>query len=119
MQREQEEQRSRMEEWRLLLREKISGRIPVDADFQNRKLVYRVKPQYPEAARRSVTQGVVWLQIMIDKDGKVEDITPVTGPRVLVEAAEEAVRQWRYSPTYLGGKPVAVTTVVRLEFLLK
>jgi len=115
---EREEQRSRMEEWRLLLREKISGRIPVDADVQNRKLVYRVKPQYPEAARQAGTQGVVWLQIMIDKEGKVEEITPVTGPAVLVEAAKEAVRHWRYSPTYLGERPVAVTTVVRLEFRL-
>lgn len=116
-QREQE-QRSRMEDWRLRVREKITGRINVDADVQSRKLVNKVKPDYPELARKNEIEGVVWLEVSIDKEGKVEEVNRIEGHPTLVQAAIEAVKQWRYSPTYLGDRPVAVSTVVRLEFRL-
>jgi TonB family protein len=112
------EQRGRLEEWSLIVREKLQGRIPVSAQIQQKKLIEEVRPQYPEAARREGIEGGVWLEALIDKDGKVESLNVINGHPVLAKAAVEAVRQWKYSPTYVGDKPVAVTTVIKVTFRL-
>lgn len=112
----EEEKRSAVERWRLELQKSISGRIEVSPDIQNRKLLSKVKPEYPELARRNEIQGIVWVEIHIDKEGKVEQVNRIDGHPVLVQAAMEAVKQWQYAPTYLNGRPVAVATVARFEF---
>jgi len=114
-----QERRSRLEEWSLRMRETIAGRIPVNAEDQSKKLISDVKPQYPDEARREGVEGIVWLELSIDKDGRVEDIHVIEGHPLLAQASVDAVRQWRYAPTHVGDKPVAVTTVVRLAFRLK
>lgn len=116
---EEKEKLGAIEEWQLRLREKIAGRIPVDADVQKQKLIYQVGLIYPEIAKRDRIEGIVWLEAQIDKEGKVEGLKAIKGNPVLAQAAMDAVRQWRYAPTYLGGKAVAVTTVIRLEFRLE
>jgi TonB family protein len=112
------DRRSRLQEWSLRMRETIAGRIPVNAEDQSKKLVADVMPKYPEQARREGIEGIVWLEVNIDRDGRVEEINVIEGHPLLAQAAADAVRQWRYSPTYVGEKPVAVTTVVRLAFRL-
>lgn len=109
---------SRVDSWRLRLQERFSGRIPVDADSQRQRLIHHVRPHYPELARRNGIEGIVWLELMIDKSGKVEEANRISGHPLLAQAAIEAVRQWRYKPAYLGEEPVAVASVVRLEFRL-
>jgi TonB family protein len=116
---EEQDKLSGMEELRLRLQEKLVGRIPVDAEAQKRKLIYQVKPIYPEIAKRDRLEGVVRLEALIDKEGKVERLEVIRGNPVLAQAAMEAVRQWRYAPAYLGSKPVAVTTVIQVEFRLE
>jgi TonB family protein len=113
------ERRSRLEEWSLRMREAIAGRIPVNAEDQTKKLISDVMPKYPPRARREGIEGIVWLEVNIDREGRVEEINVIEGNELLVQAAVEAVRQWRYAPTYVGEKPVAVTTVVRLSFKLQ
>lgn len=116
---ETRERRGRLEEWSLIVREKIAGRIPVSAQIQHKKLIEEIRPQYPEQARRDGIEGGVWLEAMIDKDGKVENLSVINGHPLLAQAAVEAVRQWKYAPTYVGDKPVAVTTVIKVTFRLK
>ncbi len=113
-----QDRRSRLQEWSLRMRETIAGRIPVNAEDQSKKLVSDVMPKYPDRARREGIEGIVWLEVNIDKDGRVEEINVIEGHQLLAQAAVDAVRQWRYAPTYVGEKPVAVTTVIRLVFRL-
>ncbi len=116
---EMQEKLSGMEEFRLRLEERLVGRIPVDAEVQKRKLIYQVRPIYPEIAKRERLEGLVRLEARIDKEGKVERLEVIRGNPVLAQAALEAVRQWRYAPAFLGSKPVAVTTVIQVEFRLE
>jgi periplasmic protein TonB len=92
--------------------------IRVTSALQASKLVYQVKPPYPELAKRARIQGVVRLQAVIAADGTVQRLQVVSGHPLLAGAAVEAVRQWRYSPTLLGGSPVEVVTQVEVNFVL-
>ncbi len=84
----------------------------VEADVQASKLVRRVAPAYPEAARRSRAHGEVVLSIHVDQAGNVSEVSVLSGHPLLRDAAVEAVRRWKYSPTLLKGEPVPVTTTV-------
>ena len=89
------------------------------ASLQMGQLISRVEPVYPEDAQHQRIEGVVKLHMLIDRDGNIQDIDKMTGPPLLVAAAANAVRQWRYKPTSLGGQPVEagvdVTVVFRLQ----
>ena len=67
----------------------------------------RVPPVYPEIAKRMHIAGEVELQVIVDAQGKVKDVKPVSGNHVLSAAAEEAVRQWKY----VAGNGESVVTV--------
>lgn len=105
------------------LRERISylrsGSIPVNAQAQNEKLVFKVQPAYPENAVKEGIEGWVWLHVVISEQGTVEDLTVTSGHPWLAEAAAEAVKKWRYKPTLLDGQPVKVSTMVKVVFSLK
>jgi TonB family protein len=62
-------------------------------------------PVYPREARLAHIEGVVKLVVVFAKDGSIEDVRPVSGDRVLMESALEAVRQWRIQPVLLNGEP--------------
>lgn len=93
-------------------------KIRVGGGVQQTKLTKQVKPVYPPLAKQAGVEGTVRLMIVIDKEGLVKEIQSVSGPPLLVPAAEEAVRQWRYEPTYLNGKPMEVITQVDVNFTL-
>jgi periplasmic protein TonB len=76
------------------------------------------EPQYPAIARAARVQGTVVLNATISKAGTIENLRVMTGPAMLVPAAEEAVRTWRYRPYSLNGEPVEVETTVRVIFNL-
>jgi len=82
------------------------------------KLVYRPTPVYPELARLTRTQGDVEFEAIIGKDGSIEQLKVVRGHPLLVKAALDAVRQWRYQPTLLNGEPVEVLTDITVTFKL-
>ncbi len=69
--------------------------------------VKKVPPVYPMAAKKAGIQGIVKLGVTVAKDGSVSNLKVVSGPTELVEAALEAVKQWRYTPS----DEVRVTTV--------
>jgi protein TonB len=56
------------------------------------------------------------VHVVIDCDGNVAQLEPVSGPPELINAAMEAARQWRYKPTILNGDPVEVDTTVTIAF---
>jgi len=64
----------------------------------DRAVKSRVAPVYPEIAKRMRVAGEVTLEATVDAKGKVKDVKPVSGNRMLEEAAEDAVRQWKFEP---------------------
>ncbi len=64
----------------------------------SRKLVYRENPGYPLTLREAHIGGVVRLEIVISAKGTVDQVSPLGGNPVLVEAATNAVRKWKYAP---------------------
>jgi protein TonB len=82
------------------------------------RIVYQPKPEYPELARMTRTEGAVEFEAVIGKDGTIEQLKVLKGHPLLVKAALEAVRQWRYQPTLLNGEPVEVITEITVNFKL-
>lgn len=92
--------------------------IRVGGNVQASKLVLKPSPVYPEAAREARIQGVVRYNVVIDREGRVRNLTLVSGHPLLVPAATEALKQWQYQPTLLNGEPVEVVTQVDVNFTL-
>jgi len=97
-----------------------SGSQPliVSGDVKAPELLHKVKPGYPEVARRARVTGTVILQAVIGESGDVEGITILRSRPLLDEAAVAAVRQWKYKPATLNGVPVKVYFTVTVEFIL-
>lgn len=81
-------------------------------------LIRRVEPVYPVLARQTRMQGVVVLEAIIDERGDVVEVKVVSGPPLLIQSAIDAVRQWKYQPTYLNDQPVPVQLNVTVSFVL-
>jgi TonB family protein len=81
-------------------------------------LIRRVEPEYPEFARQQNVAGTVTLQATVGADGRVRSVRVISGPKLLVQAAVNAVRQWRYSPTLLDGKAIETEVEISLVFHL-
>jgi periplasmic protein TonB len=81
-------------------------------------LVNRVQPNYPPLARQTRISGTVRLHAIISKTGNVESLEVMSGHPLLVQAALDAVRQWKYRPTTLNGEPVEVDTTIDVIFSL-
>jgi protein TonB len=81
-------------------------------------LINRVQPNYPPLARQTRISGTVRLHAIISKEGTVQQLEVLSGHPLLVQAALDAVRQWRYRPTQLNGEPVEVDTTIDVIFSL-
>jgi len=81
-------------------------------------VIYRVQPVYPVLARQARIQGPVQLRAIISKAGAIENLTVLSGHAMLVTAAVEAVRQWRYRPYLLNSEPIEVETEITVNFVL-
>lgn len=79
-------------------------------------LLRRVEPEYPVSAKIARIQGAVVLTAVIDKSGSVEQLRAIDGHPLLVKAAMDAVRQWRYRPYVLDGRPWEVETQITVIF---
>jgi protein TonB len=94
------------------------GPVRVGGDVRQPKIVKIVEPKYPPEARRARVEGAVVLEATVTEQGTVEKIKVISGHPMLIGAAEEAVRNWRYEPTFLNGQPVAVILTARVNFQL-
>ncbi len=98
----------------------VSGPMLVSGDVVAPRILERVQPQYTEMARRARIQGIVILQAVIDRSGRLTDAKVLKGlPLGLDEASLEAVQQWRFEPARLGEKPVAVYWNLTVTFQLQ
>jgi protein TonB len=93
-------------------------RIVVGGNVQQARLIARPQPVYPPLARQARIQGTVRLQAIIAKDGTIQSLDVVSGHPLLIQSAQDAVRQWRYQPTLLNGQPVEVSTTIDVIFTL-
>jgi protein TonB len=78
--------------------------------------VHDVTPTYPQMARIAHIQGDVLLQATISKTGVIENLRAVQGHPILIQAAMDAVKQWKYKPYILNGDAVEVETTIRVQF---
>jgi len=81
-------------------------------------VIHKVQPLYPPLARQARIQGAVELRAIIGKTGMIENLNVLGGHAMLVKAAVDAVRQWRYRPHMLNGEPVEVETEITVNFVL-
>jgi len=82
------------------------------------RIVKKVQPVYPQNALRLRLQGTVEIAATISKTGDVINVKQIGGDQYLGRAAETAVRQWKYKPYMLDGRPVEIQTQISVEFKL-
>ena len=82
------------------------------------QLLSRVDPVYPEDAKAEHVEGTVKLHVVIGADGSVESVAPIGGPALLIPAAANAVQQWRYTESTIGGQPVEAEEDITITFRL-
>ncbi|MCI0470857.1 MAG: energy transducer TonB [Candidatus Aminicenantes bacterium] len=101
-------------------KEQVKIEAPLDAASlkDKPKLMKKVDPVYPAEAKKKNLSGKVVLEGVIDKQGDVADITQATGHPILIQAAMEALKQWKYEPFFKDGKPKEVKFTVELNFKL-
>jgi TonB family protein len=86
------------------------------------QIVDNIQPAYPPMAQRAGMEAVVWINVLIDKDGKVRDVRIVKSSDSnagFEEAAIEAAYKTTWKPAISNGQPVAVWTTYRIIFELK
>lgn len=83
------------------------------------KLIKRVDPVYPEAARRAGVQGLILLEATTDEKGNVAAIRVLKSIPELDQAAIDALKKWKYEPFIIEGKPKGVVFTVTIKFALR
>ena len=78
-------------------------RVSVSPEVAQDLLTNKVMPTYPNLARQAHVQGMVVLDVDISKEGAIESLRTVSGHPMLIPAAIDAVKQWRYKPYLLNG----------------
>jgi protein TonB len=92
-------------------------RVQMSADTSE-VVTHPVKPGYPLLARQMKVQGSVILRALISKDGAIQDLHVLSGPAILASAAQDAVRQWRFKPHYLGTEAVETQARITVNFTI-
>lgn len=90
--------------------------LPVGGEVQAARLLSSVQPAYPVLARTQHVSGDVKLDALVDASGRVSAMKVISGPVLLQQAAMDALRQWKYQPATLDGKPVPMHLSVTIRF---
>ena len=93
--------------------------VRVGGNIKDPKKIKDVQPVYPPIAQSARVQGIVIIEATIGKDGSVKDAKVLRSVPLLDQAALDAVRQWKFTPTLLNGVPVAVIMTVTVNFTLQ
>lgn len=101
------------------LEEFAKGAVRAVGNIKPPKLIKRVDPVYPAAAREEQVSGVVILGVKTDELGQVVDAQVLRSVPLLDQAAIDAVKQWVYEPMIIEGKPQPVVFTVTVRFQLK
>ena len=88
--------------------------VKVSSGVTQGLILTKVAPEYPGSATKARIQGSVVIAATINTEGAIRELRVVPGPPERVDA----VRQWRYKPYFLMGRPIEVDTQVRINFIL-
>jgi TonB family protein len=80
--------------------------------------IVRTQPAYPTLAREARIQGDVTIDSILDEEGNIVEMKVISGHPFLYQAALSALKKWKYEPTYLNDKPIAVEMIVTVTFQL-
>jgi TonB family protein len=83
------------------------------------ELLVSSAPIYPAMARQARVEGQVTIDAVIDTTGKLTNMTVISGPPLLQQAALDSLRTWKYRPGYLDEKPVSTKTSITVNFRLR
>lgn len=97
---------------------KPAARIRIGGVIEAARLIHQTMPAYPKIAQAAHVQGTVVLHAIIGKDGSITSLQYVSGPALLMKAAEDAVATWRYQPLVLNGEHTEVETEISVVFTL-
>jgi TonB family protein len=78
---------------------------------RNRKVVNKVMPVYPDLARRLQMRGTVRIQAVVAPNGSVKSTQVLGGSPLLVNAAQDAVGRWKWTPA-----PQETKELIELSF---
>ena len=95
-----------------------NGPLHVGGEVKPPRELYKPPPRYPLLAVQARIEGDVQIDALIDKGGNVVQARAISGPGVLIPAALEAVKHWKYQPTYLNGVPWPIELTVHVTFSL-
>jgi TonB family protein len=104
--------------WSELEKRAPESGLRVSPETMDKRIVTKIDPVYPEAARTAGTQGLVVLDAVIAPDGSVTSLRPVSGPDLLVRSATDAVQSWKFEPFLSSGKAIEVETTIAVDFQL-
>jgi protein TonB len=93
--------------------------IRVGGKVRAPKGLYTPAPNYPVIARQTKIQGTVVIDAVLDEDGRVIEARIVSGHPLLIQAALDTVKEWRYEPSYLNNQPISVALIVNVSFVLQ
>jgi uncharacterized protein len=93
--------------------------MAVGGSVQESRLIRKIDAVYPELAKQARVTGKVVMVVTVDEEGNVTDARVSSGHPLLNEAAVNAVKQWKYTPTLLEGEPVPVIANVIVFFDLR
>jgi TonB family protein len=80
------------------------------------KAISKVTPTYPQMARNAGVSGLVRVKVVVDEGGSVTNVVWAEGPMLLRQAAQDALKQWKFQPTIIDGKPVKTAGYVDFGF---
>ena len=93
--------------------------VRVGGNVAQPRKTWSVQPEYPRVARLRRIEGIVILEVTVDRQGNVSSVSVLRADAEgFGEAAVEAVRQWRYEPTIINGRPVSVVLTDTVRFQL-
>jgi len=88
----------------------------------HQSLTHQVLPEYPASARAGHVEGDVFVDVVVNEDGKIQEAVahcPYCSPPVLNDAAVAAVKKWEYQPILKDEKPVPVSSYIAFRFRLE
>jgi TonB family protein len=91
-------------------------KLRVSSGVADAMKIHDVQPEYPQMARISHISGDVIFHAIIDWEGRIAELTLISGHPILAESAVKAVKQWGYRPYLLNGKPVEVETTIKVSY---
>jgi TonB family protein len=94
------------------------GAVEAKGEIRPPRLVKQVDPIYPMEARKNQVEGLVILEATTDEKGNVVDARILRSIPALDQAAMDAVKQWKYEPLVIKGKPMPVMFTVTVRFML-